>query len=225
MEKTKALLFGTSLGAGAMYLWDPDRGDTRRAYVRDKAASIRHRMDDTAGKVRRDASNRFHGIQAEIRALLPRGEVAADDVLVRRIRSALGRVAGHPSSLQVTAHDGRVVLGGPILAHEVERVLSRAAAVRGVRGVENQLMVYDEPGGIPGLQGEPAPRREFPELAQANWSPAVRFFAGAAGVLLLLYGFSRRGLVGLGLSAGASLLAARAVTNREIFRLFGSNSR
>ena len=38
MTKESALIGGAGLGAGLMYLLDPDRGKRRRALVRDQAA-------------------------------------------------------------------------------------------------------------------------------------------------------------------------------------------
>ena len=56
-------------------------------------------------------------------------------------------------ALAVECHDGRVVLRGPVLAAEAQRVFECARSVRGVRHVENQMEMHDEAGNISALQG------------------------------------------------------------------------
>jgi uncharacterized membrane protein len=95
-------------------------------------------------------------------------------------------------------------------------------SVPGVKEVGNQLEIHKQAGEVPELQG--GSRRAGPTAAvmQANWTPAVRVLAGAAGGALTVYGLSRRdpaailaGLFGVG-------LLTRAVTNIETRRLVGA---
>jgi uncharacterized membrane protein len=151
------------------------------------------------------------------------GEEVSDEVLVERVRSQIGTLVGHPSSIEVTAANGRVMLSGPILAHEVDGLIERVSSIQGVNGVENRLEVHQEPGNVPGLQGQPAQRRgggRF-ELLQTNWSPTARFLVGTAGSVLAVYGARRRGAMGSAIGASGLTLLARAVANMELKRLFG----
>lgn len=86
---------GAVLGAALMYLFDPDRGRQRRALLRDKAASGLNSVRAAAAVTQRDLWNRASGLIAELWAQLTSGPVP-DDVLLRRIRSHLGRVVSHP---------------------------------------------------------------------------------------------------------------------------------
>jgi hypothetical protein len=64
MERAVALLAGAGLGAGLMYLLDPQMGRRRRALARDQAVSLAHEAQDAAGVVARDATNRARGLAA-----------------------------------------------------------------------------------------------------------------------------------------------------------------
>jgi osmotically-inducible protein OsmY len=146
------LLSGAALGAGVMYMFDPDRGNRRRALCRDQLVSAGNRTGLYAGKLSRDLRNRAQGLVAETRARFRREEVT-DDVLVNRVKAELGRHAVHHRALDITASGGRVTLRGPALAAEVDELLRAVASVRGVTGVEEQLDVHESAEGVSSLQG------------------------------------------------------------------------
>ena len=73
------LLGGVALGAGLMYILDPDQGRRRRALLRDKLVSASNKASDAAGKTSRDLSNRAQGVIAETsKALGLRGAKAPE---------------------------------------------------------------------------------------------------------------------------------------------------
>ena len=119
----------TAMGAGAllMYLFDPQHRRRRVALARDRfthlAGCAAHELD----VARRDLAHRSAGLLAELRGSLHRTPVS-DEVLVQRVRTALGRLSAHPRAIGVTALDGRVTLDGLVLRDELPRVL------QGVRG-------------------------------------------------------------------------------------------
>jgi osmotically-inducible protein OsmY len=130
-EDLTVLAGGIGLGAALMYMLDPDRGARRRALVRDKLVSAAHKTADGLGATTRDLRNRAVGLAAQSRSVLG-GAEATDEVLRERVRSKMGRVVSHPSSIEVTANGGRVTLRGPILAREVDELLSCVSSVEGV---------------------------------------------------------------------------------------------
>lgn len=207
-------------GIGLMYLLDPERGRRRRAILRDKVARALDATGDAVGTTGRDLRNRTRGLFAEAKSLVRR-EPVSDEVLAERVRAALGRVVTHPGSIEVTARDGRVTLSGPVLAREVDDLVSCISKVRGVREVENDLAAHKQAGDVPGLQGAGArPEHRF-ELLQENWSPAWRLLAGAAGGGLAAYGARRRGPAGAALGVFGVGLLARATSNLKLERLLG----
>jgi hypothetical protein len=221
MREELTLVGGIGIGAALMYMLDPDRGNRRRALVRDKLVSAAHKTSDGLGATARDLRNRASGLAAQSRSMLS-GEETTDEVLAARVRSKMGRIVSHPSSIEVAANEGRVTLRGPILTREVDDLLSCVSGVEGVTGIDNQLEVHERAGDIPGLQGagRQRPGDRF-ELMQENWSPTARVLAGVAGGALAAYGLSRRDPLSLALGAVGVGLLARGVTNLEMKRLLG----
>jgi hypothetical protein len=212
------------LGAGLTYYLDPDRGRRRRALVRDQVIHGFHRLDDAIGVTVRDFGNRLEGLRGVV-ARLPRsfgGEEVPDRVLEQRVRSALGRVVSHPHAIGVSAHEGRVVLRGPILADEVDHLLSTVASIPGVRCLERHLDVHREPGDISGLQGGIRRTGPQPEFLQAHWSPTARLLAGTLGTGLVFCGARRGGLSGLALGVVGAALLARGMTDTSLAGWMGS---
>lgn len=215
MNKELALITGMGIGAGLMYILDPDRGKRRRALARDKMTSCVHKTRDAMQATSRDMRNRAQGLVYDVGSIFSKEDVP-DATLVERVRSKLGRAVSHPSAIGVTAKLGRVTLAGPVLKGEVKNLLKAVSSVGGVQGVDNQLEIHDEPGNIPALQGEARrPGSRF-ELFQENWSPTARVLVGLAGGALATYGAARRSLPGLAMTSMGLCMITRSATNKDI---------
>jgi osmotically-inducible protein OsmY len=142
VNRLTGLVGGLLAGAGLMYLFDPDRGERRRALVRDQATSARHRAARTLQARFEDARNRATGTLAEAQQRW-RGEDVPDAVLAERVRARLGLVCSDPSAVEVTAHEGCVTLRGVAGRGELAAVVRAAKWTRGVRVVDDQLEVRD----------------------------------------------------------------------------------
>jgi uncharacterized membrane protein len=215
------ILFGSALGALAMYFMDPQQGRRRRARTRDKAVHA-SRVLNEAGKVTaRDTVHRARGVWASTRRLLAT-EPVGDEVLVGRVRAELGRFVSHSHAIEVAAEGGHVTLSGPILAEEVRPLLRHVRRVPGVRAVSDRLTVHEDGSHVSALQGgHPAPGSRF-ELMQENWSPAARLAVGSFGAGLMASALRVRGTglcALLGITGGA--LVARAAANRNLAALLG----
>jgi osmotically-inducible protein OsmY len=138
-------------GAGLMYLLDPRHGRRRRAQLRDRAAHLRNKTNDMLDTTSRDLQHRAEGVASRLRFRGRRPRETNDQVLEARVRSELGRVVSHPSSIQVLASGSSVQLRGPILAREVEPLLAAVRSVKGVKQVEDRLEVHRTPGRVPGI--------------------------------------------------------------------------
>src|SRR5215510_12017514 len=64
-ERAWPALGYAALGAGLMYILDPDRGRSRRAYTRDKVAGAVNKTGAVIGRKSRALKNRAHGIVTE----------------------------------------------------------------------------------------------------------------------------------------------------------------
>jgi len=143
MNKGIVLLSGIGVGAGLMYVFDPDRGGRRRALMRDKVESAANQATDYAERMSRDIRNRAQGLAAETAAIFNDEEIR-DDVLVERVRAAMGRVPVHYGALKVAAAKGIVTLSGEALANELPPLMAAIRNVRGVKDVVSELNVHGE---------------------------------------------------------------------------------
>jgi uncharacterized membrane protein len=207
-----------------MYVLDPDKGRRRRALFRDQVVHAANILPDAIDATTRDLSNRTRGLVAEVRSIFDSEEVP-DEVLVDRVRSKMGRVVSHPHAIEVTANQGRVTLRGPVLADEVDDLLSCVSSINGVGDIDHQLKVHAQAGNVPGLQGGRPRRGHRFGLMEENWSPTARLLVGAAGGGLAAYGIGRRDPLGIGFGVIGLGLLTRGVTNTEIKRLAGAGGR
>jgi hypothetical protein len=175
---------GAGLGAGLMYLLDPQGGGRRRALARDKAVHAYHVSGDALRKSSVDLAHRSRGLLASAGSAL-HGDGVPDRVLAERVRSKLGRCVSHPHAIDVEAHDGCVVLRGEALTSEADHLLAKLAKVKGVHSLDNQLVLHDSTEGVPALQSGSSGRRRM------NLPPAARLLAGTAGGALALAGLAR----------------------------------
>ncbi|CAN5815684.1 hypothetical protein BH23PLA1_BH23PLA1_00890 [soil metagenome] len=202
------------LGAGLMYVFDPDKGRRRRALMRDQLAHCCHEVEEAVEKGTRDLRNRGAGFFAELEGALEAGE-APDRVVEARVRSQLGRHVSHPGAIKTRALGGRVTLSGSVLAPEVGGLIAAVSRVRGVQGVENQLEVHEHAGNISALQGGGRMVNTC-EAIEDQWMPGPRLIAGAAGGLLALLGTVRGGVSGLALGTLGVGLLFRSITNAPL---------
>lgn len=171
-------LIGAGIGAGLMFMLDPQGGGRRRALVRDKFVRAAHKTREAAGATRRDVSNRLTGLAAEANAMWTRDE-PSDRVICERVRAELGRVSKHPGAILVNSQNGCVTLAGDVLADELSSVLSAASNVRGVDRVQDNMAVHADARGVAALQGSGLRKTKRTSLV-AGWSPTAMLIAGAA---------------------------------------------
>jgi uncharacterized membrane protein len=206
------------LGATLMYVLDPVQGRRRRAGARDKIYSALRREREFIGKGRRDLGHRLVGSLAGLRSILTSAD-APDQVIVGRVRAAIGRAVSHPSAIEARVTDGRVTLTGPVLSHEANDLLRRVGRVAGVCEVDDQLERHATAENVAALQGSGRVPRSG--LEREIWPPAWRLMTGGAGVALSGYGARRGGPVGLALTAAGGAMLLRAVTNRPLMDSLG----
>lgn len=222
MQRRAVWLSSIGAGAAAAYFFDPAWGNRRRAVARDALVRTGHVLTSGTAKASRDLRNRIRGVGAAATHLAWRDR-PDDDVLEERVRAALGRVVSHPHAIKVDAHDGRVMLSGPILASEEPALVSTVTSVRGVRRVENHLEQHERANNTPALQGGPSrlPGPPVLDVRQRHWAPATRLIVGGAGAGMIAVGANQRHAAGATLVGAGAVLLARAVTNIEFKRLAG----
>jgi uncharacterized membrane protein len=216
------LLGGFGAGAALMYALDPVAGRRRRALARDQVVHLGRVSEDALSTLGTDLRNRARGLQARASSLATE-EPVSDTVLAERVREALGHVVSHPRAIEVEVRDGCAVLRGPILAAEADRLLRRAARVRGVRDVRDQLERHQTAGDVPALQGGSERTGARFEFFQERWAPSARLLAAAAGTALVGWGIRRNDGLGWALGLGGAAMLARTGTNQPLARLAGGD--
>lgn len=214
---------GIAVGAALAYLFDPRQGTRRRSDLKQGALHAVRQAFGSAEMSARNLAHRTRGIAAEVSHRIAetraqaKGEGVDDAVLTDRVRSKLGRVCSHPSSIQVSSLNGRVELEGQILQDEAAAVLRAIARVRGVREIDDELHRYEWGEHVPALQGESR------LTTRQAWKPSSRTLFGLAGLGLLGWGIARRSVVrsvlGLGLLLRSTIKlspgSGRGVLNLE----------
>jgi uncharacterized membrane protein/gas vesicle protein len=211
---------GAAAGAAVEYLFDPDRGRSRRAKVRDKLASGTHRSRDGIETLTRDMAARSSGAVAAARYRVA-GRDADDQVLRDRVRETLGRHVSHPRAVHVEVSEGVATLTGDVLVGEEGPACRAIKRVPGIKHVEARWSVHSDPTGVIMLQGGAHPPGSVPELLQQNWSPTARFFAGSGGVAAWALAGRVPAPVGWALRGAGTAFVARAMTNMPFKRLTG----
>lgn len=181
---------GLVLGAGLMYLLDPNGGRTRRAQLRDKITGALHDGRDFVGAGVWDIRNRAEGAAAESTSRL-RPDAADDDTLAERVRAKLGRYVSRPRALSVEARDGSVTLTGPVFRDEAEPLIGAVSSVRGVREVLNRLEPHDIGDDVPELQGHRRRRGDLGSRISGRMTPGLQLVAGVLGATAVAYGAGR----------------------------------
>lgn len=207
-SRTATWLYAAGVGAGAMFLLDPSRGRRRRAEVGRRASQAAQAMTHAARVTGKDIGHRAAGVKARLHAAMQKSDEPSDQVLVARVRSALGRAVSHPGAIGVLAHDGTVTLDGPVLTGEADNVVWALGHVRGVRRVENHLTRHDEAGGIPGLQGRGTAPRLVSAASPSLRTPAARLISASAAMALLVWGARRSRAVSMAAATGGAAMLA-----------------
>lgn len=215
MNKQLGVLGGLGIGAGLMYLFDPDRGRRRRMFIRDKAVHLYKTEAHVGDTLAKQIVNKTRGLLAESERLISNQPVD-DDVLVERIRASLGRTVSHPGPIEVSAMEGHVTLDGHILKNEIDDLIAAVKRVPGVRRVESILQAHTESEDLSFLR--PA---VLPMVAKykTGLSPAAKLITGIVGGTITSIGVKRGGALGGALGVLGLGMLVRATSARERKRL------
>jgi hypothetical protein len=169
----RTFLTGALLGATAAYLWDPRSGARRRAVTRDKAGKYARDAGRWVRGRARVTSDHAQGLRHELAkhapGYTPSPTPDADTFIKQRVESELGHATHLPLSLvNFDAADGIVRIRGTVPnATGAEEIVSRAAAVEGVRAVVS-LMRTPDGTAVGGSAGDSAALAEAPGTTHAH---------------------------------------------------------
>jgi osmotically-inducible protein OsmY len=157
--RIRTVLKAAGLGAAIMYFFDPDRGNARRARIRDQARAMGRRTVRQGERVTRQVQSQAYAAYQQATHPIPEHPPTDDETLKDVVETELfGRPDVQKGKIVVNVEDGVVVLRGEVDAPALMVELPRAAmAIVGVAGVQNLLH----------LPGEPAPNKEEAQEASA----------------------------------------------------------
>ena len=157
MHHTLPLIGGVTVGAGLMFILDPDRGRRRRAHARQEHALVE--KDEGICRQRfGDVRNRAIGMGAMLKSWMQPGPPVPDHILAQRVRATLGMYSRHPSAIDVHVTDGVVTLSGPVLDDEVDDMCTAIRKIRGVAEISNRMEPHESICDVPALQGDTGPK-------------------------------------------------------------------
>jgi gas vesicle protein len=152
MPRSQDLIFGMLLGAGTMYLLDPDRGRQRRELLRRQLSGMRQELEGLGESVVSQA-RQLRGAGAVTPVPRPDREEADDATLAARVRASLVTLVSNPATVGIAADHGRITLTGTVVAREVDTLVDGVESLDGVVDVINRLHVEESPGDIPDPRG------------------------------------------------------------------------
>jgi len=152
ISATSAGLGGAGLlavGAGLVYLFDPNRGRARRNWLCDKSVALLRDAGGLARKTGEHLAHRAHGTYARAKSRIVSPEPPSDSELVARVRSELGHIVGDMTKVRVSSEEGYITLGGIIPADQLRDAESRVRRIPGVEGVhvETVSTIPQQPAG------------------------------------------------------------------------------
>ena len=144
MSKTKlwrSVGIGATAAAG-MYLFDPDRGRSRRARLAGQAARFFRKAGGRIGAQARYQRGVAQGAMHKMAEPFRPDEEIDDNTLLQKVRSeALGRWRGPKRGVEIDIDSGTVTLRGPVTRERAEELVELVEAVDGVEAVSDEMTV------------------------------------------------------------------------------------
>jgi BON domain len=134
---------GASLGAVAAFLFDPQRGRSRRAQLVDQGSALVRRIVRRGERAGRMIGSQAGGMMQALGHAGDRVEVPNDQTLAEKVETELFRNPKVPKgNININAEEGVIVLRGEVPDESMRRKLERdAAKIEGVEDVRNLLHV------------------------------------------------------------------------------------
>lgn len=141
-----ALAGAVGVGAGLMFMLDPDRGKQRRTVLRETVDRTARKTAHEIGAASRNVGTKIKDLGTSAKTSFNRHP--ADDVLLKRVGAAIGKVLANPRLIGVTITEGLTTLTGQATEHELPRLLEQVSRVPGVREVINRVQVKRQPDNL-----------------------------------------------------------------------------
>ncbi len=203
---------GAGVGAGLMYLLDPQGGHGRRAVARDKSVSALKKGGEVAAKTSRQLGDKTKDLVSEAGSKLRKSDLVDNGAdLLKKVRRSVRRAVSHPLAIDTILEEGKVHLHGLVLASEVARLLAAIESIPGVLEIENRLEIHESPKDL----------AAFRKGARRWVGPAARVLTGTTGSALAFAALKRKDGLGVALGAVGLGLLAHGIANPDVKGLAG----
>lgn len=122
-----------------MYLFDPNRGRSRRRRLIGEASGLLHRSGNRLEKHGKDLLSRIQGFGVRVAEEMAPQEPPSDEVLLERISSRMGHIVSNPHEVEVRVEKGTVTLEGKLTHPERRRLREEVRAMPGVKRLNAHL--------------------------------------------------------------------------------------
>jgi len=142
MPRIMSIALAAAAASALTYLFDPDRGGSRRARLADQARSRARRAADRTRAKTEYQKGVMKGVAHDLTEPFRSSSEYDDDTLLQKVRSeALGHM-DEKRDIEVDIRNGHVTVKGTVEGEESHRrVLDRINAVDGVSAIEDRLEV------------------------------------------------------------------------------------
>ncbi len=207
---------GAGLGAGLMYLLDPQGGRGRRALARDKSVSALKTGGKAAAKTSRQLGDKSRELVSQAGSKLRQSDLVENGgALLKKVQKKVRHAVSHPSAVEAAVEEGKVILRGLVLASEVAALLAAIGSIQGIGEIENQLEIHESTQDLAAYRN-----------GARRWvGPATRVLTGGTGSALAYAALKRKDPLGAALGAVGLGLLAHGLTNFDPKRLASRLSR
>lgn len=139
MNKKLLTIASLGLGAGLMYIFDPDIGKRRRAAVRDGVKDSVSKTTDAIKNGSQELKKKANWFASGVKHRLIKVD---DEKLTAKVLDAIAAVVNNPASVHIKACKGYILLTGTLPEIELAPLLEAVASVREVRDVDNQIRTH-----------------------------------------------------------------------------------
>lgn len=134
--------FAAAVGAGIAYLFDPDRGRTRRAMLADQAAARARDASETVKAKAEYQKGVAKGVVHEVADSLREERVYDDETLLQKVRSEALGYWPDAGDVEVDISDGMVRVSGSVNSEpDRDRLIGMIREVDGVGLIDDRLRV------------------------------------------------------------------------------------
>lgn len=143
MSRFVSFLIGAATAAVVAYLFDPDRGRSRRARLADQAGARLRDAKEAAVATAEYQQGVVKGAVHDLKEAVTPDDQFSDETLLLKVRSeAVGRLNGSTSDLEIDISDGRVRLSGSLdSVEDRQRLIELISQVEGVSGIDDQTKI------------------------------------------------------------------------------------